>query len=113
MIGRIRQTHKEDACGFHPLTYGYILILVCLILDNCHYAVKCKRCNQYCCSFNGSSRWSLKSVLVESMIEFDWRKALRSLWRVDHIAQCDFITAVLILNMKKVYTSYIYRFKYL
>ena len=45
-------------------------------------AVKCKLFKQYCCSFYGSPMWSLKSTVVESMC-VDWRKALRSLCRVD------------------------------
>ena len=50
------------------------------------YIVKCKLFNQYCCSFYGPPLWSLKSTIVESMC-VDWRKALRSLWRVapEHI----------------------------
>ena len=68
------------------------------------YIVKCKLFNQYCCSFYGSPLWSLKSTIVESMC-VDWRKALRSLWRVDSRTHCDLITAVsnqipLILSLK-------------
>ena len=37
------------------------------------YTVKCKLLNQYCCSFYGSTLWSLKSTIVESMC-VDWRK---------------------------------------
>ena len=70
------------------------------------YIVKCKLFNQYCCSFYGSPLWSLKSTIVESMC-VDWRKALRSLWRVDSRTHCDLITAVtnqipLILSLKKI-----------
>ena len=48
----------------------------------------------------------------------DWRKALRSLWRVNPRTHCDLITAVsnqisLILSLKKkIYTIYICMFKY-
>ena len=54
------------------------------------YIVKCKLFNQYCCSFYGSRLWSLKSIIVESMC-VDWRKASRSLWRVDPRTHCDLI----------------------
>ena len=57
------------------------------------YIVKCKLFNQYCSSFYGSPLWSLKSIIVESMC-VDWRKTLRSLWRVDSRTHCDLITAV-------------------
>ena len=57
------------------------------------YIVKCKLFNQYCGSFYGSPLWSLNSTIVESMC-VDWRKALRSLWRVDPRTHCDFNTAV-------------------
>ena len=57
------------------------------------YIVKCKLFSQYCCSFYGSTRWSLKSTIVESMC-VDWRKALRSLGRVDPRTHCDLITDV-------------------
>ena len=57
------------------------------------YTVKCKLFNQYSCSFYGSAQWSLKSTIVEYMC-VDWRKALRSLWRVDPRTHCDLITAV-------------------
>ena len=40
--------------------------------------------NQDYCSFYGSPLLSLKSTVVESMC-VDWRKGLRSLWRVGHI----------------------------
>ena len=68
------------------------------------YIVKCKLFNQYCCSFNGSPLWSLKSTIVEYMC-VEWRKTLRSLWRVDPRTHCDLITAVsnqipLILSLK-------------
>ena len=77
------------------------------------YIVKWKLFNQYCWSFYGSPLWSLKSTIVESMC-VDWRKALRSLWRVEPRKHCDLITAVsnqiaLILSLKKIY---IYMFKY-
>ena len=48
----------------------------------------------------------------------DWRKALRSLWRVDPRTHCDLITAVsnqipLILSLKFfLYKIYICMFKY-
>ena len=71
------------------------------------YIVKCKLFNQYCCSFYGSPLWSLKSTIVESMC-VGWRKALRSVWRVDPKTHCDLITAVsnqipLILSLKKIF----------
>ena len=52
--------------------------------------------------------WDLQSTIVESMC-VDWRKALRSLWRVDPRTHCDLITAVsnqipLILSLKKIIT---------
>ena len=69
------------------------------------YIVKCKLFNQYCGSFYGSQLWSLNSTIVESMC-VDWRKSLRSLWRVDPRTHCDLNTAVsnqipLILSLKK------------
>ena len=75
------------------------------------YIVKCKLFNLYCCSFYGSPLWSLKSTIVESMC-VDWRKALRSLWRVDSRTHCDLITAVsnqipLILSLKKRFIKFI------
>ena len=57
-------------------------------LGQLSYTVKCKLFNQYCCSFYGSALWSLKSTIVEYMC-VDWRKALRSLWRVDPRTHCD------------------------
>ena len=68
------------------------------------YTVKCKLFNKYCCSFYGSPLWSLKGTIVESMC-VDWRKVLRSRWRVDPRTHCDLITSVsnktpLIFNMK-------------
>ena len=75
------------------------------------YIVKCKLFNQYCCYFYGSPLWSLKSTIVESMC-VDWRKALRSRWRVDPRTNCDLITAVsnqipLILSLKKRFIKFI------
>ena len=81
------------------------------------YIAKCKLVNQYCCSFYGSPLWSLKTTIVEFMC-VDWRKALRSLWRVDPRTHCDLITAVsnqipLILSPKFFfYKMYICMFKY-
>ena len=71
------------------------------------YTVKCKLFNQYCCSLYGSPLWSLKSTVFESMY-VDWRKALRSLWRVDPRTHCDLITAVsnqipLILSLSNIF----------
>ena len=85
--------------------------------DQLSYIIKCKLFNQYCCSFYGSPLWSLNSTIVEFMC-VDWRKALRSLWRVDPRTHCDLITAVsnqipLILSLKKMYKIYICMFKYL
>ena len=57
------------------------------------YTAKCKLFNQYCSSFYGSPLWSLNSTIVESMC-VDWRKALRSLWRVDSRTHYDLIAAV-------------------
>ena len=57
------------------------------------YTVKCKLFNQYCCYFYGSLLWSLKSTIVEYMC-VDWRKALRSLWRIDPRPHYDLITVV-------------------
>ena len=77
------------------------------------YIVKCKLCNQYCCSFYGSPLWSLTSTLVESVC-VDWRQALRYLWRVDPRTHCNLITAVsnqipLILSMTKyLYNLYLH-----
>ena len=70
-----------------------LLIFVCLILGNCHNnTVQCQLFNQYCCSLCGSPLWSLKSTIVEYMC-VDWRRALRSLWRVDHRTHCELITS--------------------
>ena len=85
-------------------------IVKSLILVNCHI-VKCKLFNQYCCSFYGSPLLSLKSTIVESMC-VDWRKALRSLWRVDPRTHCDLIAAVsnqipLILSLKFFFIKFI------
>ena len=55
------------------------------------YTVKCKLFNQYCCSLYGLPLWYLNSTIVESIC-VDWRKALRSLWRVNFL---------LILSLKK------------
>ena len=80
------------------------------------YIVQCKLFNQYCCSFYGSPLWSIKSTIVESMC-VDWRKALRSLWRVDPRTHFDLITPVsnqipLILSLTLVFKIYICMFNY-
>ena len=55
---------------------------------------------------------NVKSIIVESMC-VDWKKALRSLWRVDPRRHCDLITTVsnqipLILSLKKRFIKFIY-----
>ena len=61
--------------------------------------------NQYCCSFYGSPLWSISGAAVQALC-VDWRKALRSMWRLNPRTHCDLITALssqipLIVSLKK------------
>ena len=61
--------------------------------------------NQFCCSFYGSPLWLLTSGSVQSLC-INWRKALRSLWKLSPRTHCDIITALsqnmpLIVNLEK------------
>ena len=49
--------------------------------------------NQYCCSFYSSSLWSISGAAVQTLC-VDWRKALRSMWRLNPRTHCDPITAL-------------------
>ena len=49
--------------------------------------------NQYCCSFYGSPLWSISGAAVQALC-VDWRKALRSMWRLNPQTHCDLITAL-------------------
>ena len=44
--------------------------------------------NQYCCSFYGSPLWSISGAAVQGLC-VDWRKALRSMWRLNPRTHCD------------------------
>ena len=48
---------------------------------------------QFCCSFYGSPLWNLNDPGVQSLC-VDWRKSLRSLWRVHPMTHCDVIAAL-------------------
>ena len=43
--------------------------------------IKCSLFKQFCCSFYGSPLWNLNGPGVQSLC-VDWRKSLRSLWRM-------------------------------
>ena len=69
--------------------------------------------NQYCCSFYGSPLWSISGAAVQALC-VDWRKALRSMWRLNPRTHCDLITALssqipLIVNLKKRFAKFINR----
>ena len=49
--------------------------------------------NQYCCSFYGSPLWSISGAAIQALC-VDWRKALRSMWRLNPRTHCDLITAL-------------------
>ena len=73
--------------------------------------MKCKLFSQYCCSFYGAPLWSLQSAAVKSICT-DWRKALRSLWRVSPRTHCDIIAALsnqmpLIISLEKRFVKFI------
>ena len=56
--------------------------------------IKCSLFKQFCCSFYGSPLWNLNGPGVQSLC-VDWRKSLRSLWRVLHLmTHCDVIAAL-------------------
>ena len=46
-----------------------------------HTLFKCSLFKQFCCIFFGSPLWNLNGPGVQSLC-VDWRKSLRSLWRV-------------------------------
>jgi len=74
-------------------------------------SIKSKLFNQFCCSYYGAPIWSLKSNAVKSLCT-DWRKALRSLWRVNPRTHCDIIIALsnqlpLITSLEKRFVKYI------
>ena len=50
--------------------------------------------NQYCCSFYGSPLWSISGAAVQALC-VDWRKALRSMWRLNPRIHYDLITDLL------------------
>ena len=65
--------------------------------------------NQYCCSFYGSSLWAISGAAVQALC-VDWRKALRSMWRLNPRT----ITALssqipLIVSLKKRFAKFINR----
>ena len=69
--------------------------------------------NQYCCSFYGSPLWSISGAAVQALC-VDWRKALRSMWRLNPRTHCDLITALssqipLIVSLKKRFAMFINR----
>ena len=55
--------------------------------------IKCSLFKQFCCSFYGSLLWNLNGPGVQSLC-VDWRKSLRSLWRVHPMTHCDVIAAL-------------------
>ena len=55
--------------------------------------IKCSLFKQFCCSFYGSPLWNLNGPGVQSLC-VDWRKSLRSLWRVHPMTHCDVIAAL-------------------
>ena len=69
--------------------------------------------NQYCCSFSGSPLWSISGAAVQALC-VDWRKALRSMWRLNSRTHCDLITVLssqipLIVSLKKRFAKFINR----
>ena len=105
----ILSTDKKSFVKSAKSFSGEVLIYIKYMSDfgQMSYTVKCKLLNQYYCYFYGSPLWSLKSTIVQYMC-VDWRKALKSQWRVDPRTHCDLITAVsnqipLILSMKKIF----------
>ena len=75
--------------------------------------VSSKLFNQYCCSSYGSPLWSISGAAVQALC-VDWRKALRSMWRLNPRTHCDLITALssqipLIVSLKKRFARFINR----
>ena len=69
--------------------------------------------NQYCCSFYRSPLWSISGAAVQALRD-DWRKTLRSMWRLNPRTHCDLITALssqipLIVSLKKIIVKFINR----
>ena len=69
--------------------------------------------NQYCCSFYGFPLWSISGAAVQALC-VDWRKALRSMWRLNPRTHCGLITALssqipLIVSLKKRFAKFINR----
>ena len=69
--------------------------------------------NQYCCNFYGFPLWSISGAAVQTLC-VDWRKALRSLWRLNPRTHCDLITALssqipLIVSLRKRFAKFINR----
>ena len=65
-------------------------------ISNFGYAysfTKCSLFQQFCASFYGSPLWNLNGLRVQSLC-VDWRKSLRSLWRVHPMTHCDVIAAL-------------------
>ena len=58
-----------------------------------YFFIKCSLFKQFCCSFYGSPLWNLNGPGVQSLC-VDWRKSLRSLWRVHLVTHCDVIAAL-------------------
>ena len=55
-----------------------------------HPVIKCQLFEKYCCSFYGSPLWLLHGKEVNNLC-IAWRKALRSVWKVDPRTHCDII----------------------
>ena len=69
--------------------------------------------NQYCYSFYGSPLWPISGAAVQTLC-VDWRKALRSMWRLTPRTHYDLITALssqipLIVSLKKRFAKFINR----
>ncbi len=67
--------------------------------------IKCKLCQQYCCSFYGAPLWSLNSEATEDIC-IAWRKALRMLCSLHSMTHCDILAGLSNLKLLDVQLKY-------
>ena len=77
--------------------------------------ISSKLFNYNCCSFYGSPLCSISSAAVQALC-VEWKKALRSMWRLNPRTHCDLITALSSedityqhVSLKKRFTKFINR----
>ncbi len=76
-------------------------------LGHIYSLIKCKLFQQYCCSVYGAPLWSLNSEATEDIC-IAWRKALRILWGLHTMTQCDILAGL--SNLKPPDVQLKYRF---